>query len=93
METIGKIFSVIISMIVVLMLRGFIITKLWAWFIVSLFNLPTLTIASALGISLVCDIIIPRQSNKSDEIWSSLLSSVLLSLLVLLFGWIIYLFI
>ncbi len=35
------------------MWRGFVLIKLWAWFVIPLFALPVLSLPAAMGISLV----------------------------------------
>ncbi len=41
------------SFAIATILRGFVLSMLWGWFLVPIFGLPTLGIAAAIGISLV----------------------------------------
>lgn len=46
---------------------GFVLTILWAWFIVPAFHVVQITIPQAIGISLVVGMLAPRASSSSDD--------------------------
>lgn len=48
-------------------LNGWVLTKLWAWFIVPLFGAPTLTIAPAIGLALVAHCITYQHINAAKD--------------------------
>lgn len=99
MENLGKFTVFIISIVVAVIVRGFVLTKLWAWFIVPVFELSPLRIVEAIGIStLIGYLTYSREKGKEDDdFWKkfieSLVVSIVLALLSLGMGWIISLFI
>ena len=50
---IGKIVMAIIAGILLTIFRGYLISKFWLWFIVSTFNVQTIRIVEAIGISFI----------------------------------------
>jgi len=89
---IGIIFMLILSVII----DGMILVILWNWFIVSLFSLPALTIPYAIGISSIISYLRPytkSDSNKKSSITELIGVTIAKSVLFLLFGYIIHLFI
>lgn len=85
---------VVITPLLVL-LNGWVLTKLWAWFIVTGFGVEPIGIATALGISLIVSMMVPKpktQPNEADTllaIGSIAGASVGGSLGALGFGWVI----
>lgn len=78
-------------------IRGFVLSVLWSWFMVPTFGLPTLGITASIGLCLVIGfIVVPLVSDnhKSEKKnWVEvLLESVFSPLLVLFVGWIIHCF-
>lgn len=48
--------------------KAFVLTKIWAWFIVPTFGLPMLTIPVAIGISCIFSLlVVVRNTNKDNE--------------------------
>jgi hypothetical protein len=72
--------------------RGFVLCKLWAWFMVPLFHLPELTIPFAIGISLAIGMFqhSTQNADKGKEYWLTVIAS---PLVVLFMGWIVKMFI
>ena len=66
-------------------LRGFLISKMWLWFIVPL-GFPSITIAKAIGIFLICRTIVGFNSNKKikdgEELCAYVLSDILSMLII-----------
>lgn len=61
-------FNILYS-IAVLVFRGFVIKKFWMWFIMPTFiNAPAISIATAIGISLLVNIINPMRSLTKREV-------------------------
>jgi len=103
MENFGKFITAIttiLATIIGILVRGFVITKLWIWFIVPIFETTPLRLVEAIGLSFIIGFIIYRKSSKSDDgesFWAAFVSSIVetlsASIFALLFGWIIQLFI
>lgn len=51
-------------------LNGWVLTKMWAWFIVPQFNLPSLTLWPAIGLSMTVSHLTFRQTNKDTRKFS-----------------------
>lgn len=88
-----------IMSVVSAILRGLVISKLWLWFIVPVFHLPILTIVYAIGISYLVSLLTHQpiytddKRESSERVIMQLSEAISLSLIVLLFGWILTFFI
>jgi hypothetical protein len=93
-----KFLGVVFSLILVSLIRGFVLTQLWSWFISPTFpGVPSLTIASALGISLLLGYLNPSYSPDSNEpfakqLGTAFMKSIMVGIFVLIIGWIYSLF-
>ena len=98
METIitliGLVGITFITIIPIYILNGFVITKLWVWFIVPFFGLQQISMAPAIGVALLVSLLtrqyVPNNENKRLE---PLVLAFLYPLITLLFGWIVTWFI
>lgn len=77
------------------MWRAYVLSRLWAWFIVSTFHLVQIGIAQAIGISCVVSLLTyqhhrePEDERGTGEIIGSVLAMAFFTpAFVLLFGWI-----
>lgn len=77
-------------------LRGWVITVLWGWFIVSTFGLPQLTLGQAGGLSLTLCFLRPAYypTKDGDEALSQMLHQTFISIvvepvLVIFAGWLV----
>ena len=99
METFGKFMLGVIMIIIGILVSGFMLFKLWAWFVVPVFeSLPQMTFSQSVGLALFLSIMFARNpQTKDDEDFSDLIGKFLAGLLisVFLFGfsWIVYLII
>ena len=83
-----------------IIMRAWVTTILWSWFIVPVFHVPELTLPMAMGISLVIGMFITMQATKDIDIKSGkeavfqkvFEKSFLEPLVTLGVGWIITLF-
>lgn len=86
----GLILAAIISAVV----RGFVLQKLWLWFIVVQFNQQPLTIPVALGIATLVGLLTHQDNSKEtkqDTVYLVVVS-ITIPLFALFFGWIYTLF-
>lgn len=80
------------------MWNGYVLTILWAWFVVPTFHLPQLAIAPAIGISMIVKYLTHQNDfEKGDREWEDQVVRVLFyaafyPLMVLGFGWIVHSF-
>jgi len=90
----------VVLLLVSSILNGYVLSVLWGWFIVPVFNLPTLTAVSAIGIAMVVSYL-TYQYNESDEddnksfgekLAKPIAIAILRPLFALFFGWIVHLF-
>ena len=78
--------------------RGFVLTKLWVWFIVPVFHVPLLTIALAIGLSLVIGFLTHQYMRNtddrpmSDQVIESFIHALMYPTMALLIGWVVTLF-
>jgi hypothetical protein len=73
---------------VLVCLRAWVITKLWAWYFVTGFGLAPVTLPVAFGISLLVGYLIPTIKD-STKTWQDNLAEVVINPFVVLFiGWI-----
>jgi hypothetical protein len=76
--------------------QGWVLTVLWGWFVAPTFNLPELSIATAIGLTLVVGMFksynINRGEKTTDDKIAEAIGVVLIPLLFLFFGWIVHLF-
>ena len=94
MESFGKFTLAVIFIVISNMFRGFVLSVLWGWFIVPTFNLPVLTIAPAIGVSLIVTFLTASlPDEKSERSFSStVIYSLGFSALSLLIGYVVTLF-
>lgn len=81
------------------MWRGFVLTKLWAWFAVPTFGIVELTLPVAIGIALIASYLTyqHKSSNTNDSqgsraIGEAAIVTVIHPAVTLLIGWIVSLF-
>ena len=75
MKIIAYIFFTIIIAIYSTVLSGWAIAKLWAWFIVTTFGLPHLTIPAAIGLAIMVEYFQPTPEPKEQEYRKTLLNT------------------
>lgn len=77
-------------------LRGYVISRLWAWFIVAAFGVPGIGIAIGAGLSLLVSVLTINPKVKVDESdtwWEGAFISTGISLYALGIGWVMARFI
>lgn len=101
MKIIGIITSFTILTFLSAIWSGFVLCKLWAWFIIPTFGLPALSVGVAIGIALLINYLTaqPLSNSKQDngksaseKLWEAILVPLLRPAISLLFGWIVTLF-
>lgn len=75
-------------------LNGWVASVLWAWFISPTFKVNPITIAQAIGISIVIGALHPStyQEEKDKPWWTPLVKIIGAPLITLLVGWVVHLF-
>ena len=71
--------------------NGFVLMKLWGWFMVPQFGLPVLSLSGAIGVGMVVSFLIHRV-NHEKELTEIIVAVVTFPALALLAGWIVTLF-
>jgi len=96
METFGKLVTAMILLVVSAIMRGFVLAKLWLWFMVTIFKLPAIRTIEAIGLMLIIGFIMAQNKDSKNEksFGEALLSSTVFLIticgLFLLFGWMVY---
>jgi hypothetical protein len=92
----GILAAVLTTIVVGSIWGGWVLAKLWGWFIVPLFGLSPLTVVQAIGLNLVVVSLagtshVNQQKDQSTaELWGRLLGlTVFLPLVHLVLGWIV----
>jgi uncharacterized membrane protein len=90
-------------MIINLVAEGIIFSLLWAWFIVTTFGLPVISIPVAIGISVIASLLTHRVRNEdidnavSDDTYKIALTRMLFQFLILILllciGWVVHFFV
>ena len=83
----GCIGGVLALGVVAIIVRGFVLTKLWGWFVVPVFGLPALHIAAAVGLSLLLGYLLSTTKEKTSLV--GIFANAGAAYLV---GWVIHLF-
>lgn len=67
MAAIGILCSVAIVLIGGSIWRGYVISLLWAWFVVATFHVPALSVPAAIGIAIIAGVLVPTYSPNESE--------------------------
>jgi len=62
---VGWISTVLFTFVVIVALRGWVLTKLWGWFVVTTFGLAQISIPQAIGLSLL--VIFFQREQKTEK--------------------------
>lgn len=88
--------TMLIALVVGCVLNGFVLAKLWGWFVVPVFHLPTLGAAQAIGLSFIVRVFngASPTERKTDEKFSALVAKLVVvsvgtPLVSLFFGWVL----
>jgi hypothetical protein len=98
MEKFGKFMTIILAAILSPIINGFVLLKLWTWFIIPIFHLEPLTLVQSIGLVFICNFILYQRNPKEDkdEFWNTILELIITTLsaaiTALLCGWIVSLF-
>ncbi len=100
MENFGKFTTIVLFMILAPIVNGFVVVKLWHWFIVPTFEMNELRIVEAIGIMMLIQYVRAKKTNtdkeEGDFLEKLLKEMVLLAFMAgfaLFFGWIVQMFI
>ena len=101
MENFGKFMTIVLAMIISSIINGFVIMKLWAWFVVPTFEANPLRLVEAIGIMYLIKFIKMKRDKTNNEnfwenFWEEFIANVVFVLLMagffLLSGWIVQMF-
>lgn len=75
------------------LLRGWVLSLLWGWYVVDYFGMRALSVVEAVGLSLLVGLLTAGFPPADDRpVWFGAAYSALISLTVLAFGWLWSLF-
>lgn len=93
----------LIGQITLITWEGFVATVLWRWFVMQLFpEAPALTVPIAIGLQLICMLMFTRapkefserpESERIEHSFKVLVFYTTVSILVLMVGWVVHLFV
>lgn len=99
MRSIGIFVSAIFVDILTKVSKGYALSILWAWFVITKFGAPELNIAEAIGLCLIVDLVLLKQNthqpDKSieDRILDQFLMSIVIVPIILSIGYVVKLWI
>jgi len=99
MGNFGKFIAIMLGIIISSIINGFVITKLWAWFVVPTFEANPLRIIEAIGLMFLVNHIKAKRDKEhnKDKFWEQFVADaiylILISVFALLGGRIIQIFI
>ena len=92
MENIGKFTVGLALLIAAIVIRGWVVSTLWGWFIVPVFHAPVLSIMQAVGLSLVAGVFTTSLRDFEDKseksVWEQFLIVTLANLFFLATGYV-----
>ena len=74
MKEIGTLTVTVSLVIYGMLMNGWAMTKLWAWFLVPAFGLPAISIPVAIGITVIVKNFQSLGETKKDEKWNEVLA-------------------
>ncbi len=92
-ESGSEVIAAFIIGIVSIIIKGFVLVKLWEWFIVYQFHLPSLTIPLALGITIIVSMLTYQYIPDRRNILEQAISTLSFYIAALSFGFVYHLFI
>lgn len=92
----SKVIVIILFTIPVGILRGYVFTQFWNWFIIPIFSFRVLNVPEAIGLSMFLSLLILKRQVKrteKDTYWlEGVVETSVLLLLIWFFGWILKIF-
>lgn len=97
LEFVGGLFLGMIGLFISAIVRGFVLVKMWTWFVVPYFNLPKISIPLAIGLSLLIGFLVVQtqpasEKSPSEAFVRTIIVSILFSLISLFLAWIVSMF-
>ena len=94
MENFGKFMAVVLSMTISPIINGFVLSKLWLWFIVPIFGFAELSVIQCIGLLVVVMFIGSKYNEKAGEdFWETLGKKIIFMFITagytLFIGWIV----
>lgn len=99
MENFGKFMAIVLAMIISPIINGFVIVKLWSWFIVPTFEIQSISIVEAIGLMFLVNYLKTNveEKNEGNDFWGKFAYRIAfvvgMSCFALLSGWIVQMFI
>jgi hypothetical protein len=86
---VGTMIILPIWIFIMALIKAFVVSQLWHWYIVPFFHQPDLPLAIGFGIGLLISYLVPNRDFNKDNTWSNqLLFAFIFPAFTLLFGWI-----
>ena len=98
MENFGKFMTVVLAMIISPIVSGFVVLKLWAWFIVPTFETQPLRLVESIGLMFLVNYLRAKRDKEADKdkFWEQFATNfafvIIYAGFALLSGWVVSLF-
>lgn len=95
MDKVAKVIGVIVGMVLIIILRGFLISKFWMWFIIPVLNVTQISVAQGIGFSMMISLITTGLATDKDKKDLTVGEAIFLGAVsqgfLLFIGWVIHL--
>ena len=100
MKIIGNIVATLVALVLGTIIGGFVLSKLWVWFMVPIFDLNPLRIVEAIGLTFIVGYMTKNPIETNETLEGPFLKELLIAFLqtlitaggFLFIGWLIHLF-
>ena len=77
-------------MVATAIMRGYVLSILWGWFVVPIFGVPQIGIAQAIGVAMVVSLMTHQYvPQKEKDRWMPVITALLTPVFALAIGWIV----
>lgn len=90
---VGKTIAGILVYALGVVVRGYVVSWLWLWFIVPLWGLAALTVNQSIGLSFIIAVLTHGSKKKKESdisFFKIVIDSIILNLSILFLGWMLY---
>jgi hypothetical protein len=99
MENFGKFMTIVLAVVIAPIVSGFVILKLWAWFVVPIFETQPLRLVEAIGLMFLVNYLKAKRDKEAnkEKFWEQFVTNlvflILYASIALLAGWVVSLFV
>jgi len=92
MKNFGEFMVIILTTIISIIVKGFVLMKLWVWFITPTFNVNPLRLIETIGLVILLSFIFGKYKEPNEDFWAMFAKQIIFTITfsgtMLLIGWI-----